>query len=45
MEQNARLALQFASRGYVLENGHIVLAGDSQALLHDEAVKRAYLGG
>ena len=45
VEQNARLALQFASRGYVLENGHIVLAGDSQSLLHDEAVKRAYLGG
>ena len=45
VEQNARLVLQFASRGYVLENGHIVLAGDSQSLLHDEAVKRAYLGG
>jgi branched-chain amino acid transport system ATP-binding protein len=45
VEQNARLALQFASRGYVLENGHIVLAGDSQALLHDENVKKAYLGG
>jgi branched-chain amino acid transport system ATP-binding protein len=45
VEQNARLALQFASRGYVLENGHIVLAGESRALLHDEAVKKAYLGG
>jgi branched-chain amino acid transport system ATP-binding protein len=45
VEQNARLALQFASRGYVLENGHIVLAGNSQALLHDEGVKKAYLGG
>ncbi len=45
VEQNARLALQFASRGYVLENGHIVLQGDSRDLLHDEGVKKAYLGG
>ena len=45
VEQNARLALQFASRGYVLETGHIVLAGDSPSLLHDENVKKAYLGG
>ena len=45
VEQNARLALQFASRGYVLENGHIVLAGDSHSLLHDENVRKAYLGG
>ncbi|HBI15348.1 MAG TPA: ABC transporter ATP-binding protein [Desulfobulbaceae bacterium] len=45
VEQNARLALHFAARGYVLENGHIVLEGSSQALLHDERVKKAYLGG
>lgn len=45
VEQNARLALQFASRGYVLENGHIVLSGDSRSLLHDENVQKAYLGG
>jgi branched-chain amino acid transport system ATP-binding protein len=45
VEQNARLALQFASRGYVLENGQIVLEGDSRSLLHDKGVKKAYLGG
>ena len=45
VEQNARLALRFASRGYVLENGHIVLEGDSRSLLHDEGIKKAYLGG
>ncbi|MFZ5796867.1 MAG: ABC transporter ATP-binding protein [Desulfobulbaceae bacterium] len=45
VEQNARLALQFASRGYVLENGHIVLAGGSRSLLHDNNVQKAYLGG
>jgi branched-chain amino acid transport system ATP-binding protein len=45
VEQNARLALQFASRGYVLENGHLVLAGSSGDLLEDPEVKKAYLGG
>jgi len=45
VEQNARLALQFASRGYVLENGHLVLAGSSAELLEDPEVKKAYLGG
>ena len=45
VEQNARLALRFASRGYVLENGHIVLEGNSRSLLHDKGVKKAYLGG
>ena len=34
-----------AGRGYVLETGHIVLAGTAQDLHGDEAVKRAYLGG
>jgi branched-chain amino acid transport system ATP-binding protein len=45
VEQNARLALKFARRGYVIENGHIVLAGDSHALSKDPEVKKAYLGG
>ena len=45
VEQNARLALQFAQRGYVLENGNIVLEGSSEELLSDPEVKKAYLGG
>ncbi len=45
VEQNARLALQFASRGYVLENGNLVLEGPSAGLLEDPEVKKAYLGG
>jgi branched-chain amino acid transport system ATP-binding protein len=45
VEQNARLALQFAQRGYVLENGNMVLEGPSQGLLEDPEVKKAYLGG
>jgi branched-chain amino acid transport system ATP-binding protein len=44
VEQNARLALQFAQRGYVLENGNLVLEGPSQELLEDPDVKKAYLG-
>jgi branched-chain amino acid transport system ATP-binding protein len=45
VEQNARLALKFAQRGYVIENGHIVLEGQSGSLLNDPEVKKAYLGG
>ena len=45
VEQNARMALQFASRGYVLENGRVVLEGRSGELLVDPRVKKAYLGG
>lgn len=45
VEQNARMALQFAQRGYVLENGSLVLAGDSRELLENSEVKNAYLGG
>ena len=45
VEQNARLALQFARRGYVLENGRLVLEGPSDDLLADPEVKKAYLGG
>jgi branched-chain amino acid transport system ATP-binding protein len=45
VEQNARLALKFAQRGYVLENGLIALKGEAQDLLEDPEVKKAYLGG
>ncbi len=44
VEQNARLALKFAQRGYVLENGHLVLEGNADDLLNDPQVKQAYLG-
>jgi branched-chain amino acid transport system ATP-binding protein len=44
VEQNARLALKFARRGYVIENGYIVLEGASKDLLSDPEVKKAYLG-
>ena len=45
VEQNARLALQFADRGYVLETGNVVLEGVADDLLEDPEVKKAYLGG
>ena len=45
VEQNARMALQFAQRGYVLENGNLVLQGISEELLANPEVKQAYLGG
>jgi branched-chain amino acid transport system ATP-binding protein len=45
VEQNARMALQFASRGYVLENGRVVLEGTSADLRASPKVKQAYLGG
>jgi len=45
VEQNARMALRFAQRGYVLETGQIVLEGTSDELAADPEVKKAYLGG
>ncbi len=45
VEQNAQMALSIAARGYVLETGRIVTAADAQDLLHDDAVRKAYLGG
>ena len=45
VEQNAYAALQIANRGYVLENGQIVLSGKAKDLASDEKVKKAYLGG
>jgi len=44
IEQNAYEALTLADRGYVLENGHIVLEGTGEELLGNEEVKTAYLG-
>ena len=45
VEQNAQMALQVASRGYILQTGRIVLADSSAALAANEQVKKAYLGG
>lgn len=45
VEQNARLALRLAHRGYVTETGRISLEGTAQDLLSDEQVKRIYLAG
>ena len=45
VEQNARMALKFARRGYVLESGNVVLEGPSDELLENSEVKKAYLGG
>jgi branched-chain amino acid transport system ATP-binding protein len=44
VEQNVAQTLRVSSRAYVIENGGIVLQGASQQLLHDPAVKAAYLG-
>jgi len=44
VEQNARLALELAHRGYVMESGAITLSGKSADLLNDSRVKEAYLG-
>jgi branched-chain amino acid transport system ATP-binding protein len=45
VEQNASLALRIAHRGYVLQTGRIVLEGSAEQLLHDPAIRDAYLGG
>jgi branched-chain amino acid transport system ATP-binding protein len=44
VEQNARLALKMADRGYVLETGKVILEGDATELLENNEVQRAYLG-
>jgi branched-chain amino acid transport system ATP-binding protein len=44
VEQNARQALKLAHRGYVLETGLLTVAGTAEELMHDPAVKDAYLG-
>ena len=45
VEQNARMALQVANRGYVLETGRIILSDEADRLLTNDSVKKAYLGG
>ena len=45
VEQNAAAALKIANRGYVMENGKIVLEDDAKALLKSEEIKKKYLGG
>jgi len=45
VEQNANMSLHIASRGYVLETGHIVLSGTGKELMGNPRVKEAYLGG
>jgi branched-chain amino acid transport system ATP-binding protein len=45
VEQDVQIALERADRGYVLENGRIVLEGPGAELLHSEKVRVAYLGG
>ena len=44
VEQNAKKALSVADRAYVLETGKIVLSGDASELIHNEEIKKAYLG-
>lgn len=44
VEQNAKLALEVASRGYILENGRVTLEGQGSKLAENEHVQRAYLG-
>lgn len=44
VEQNAQAALSLADHGHVMEVGKIVLSGTGEHLLHDESVRKAYLG-
>ena len=44
VEQNAKMALSISDRAYVLETGLISMSGRAQDLLHDDKVRRAYLG-
>jgi branched-chain amino acid transport system ATP-binding protein len=44
VEQNALMALSIASRGYVLETGEIALADSAESLMHDDMVRKVYLG-
>jgi len=45
VEQNARLALKLADKGYVLETGQVVLEGPSSILRNNDHIRKAYLGG
>lgn len=44
VEQNAKMALSISDRAYVIETGNIILEGKAQDLLHNDSVKKAYLG-
>ncbi|CCD38211.1 Branched-chain amino acid transport ATP-binding protein LivF (TC 3.A.1.4.1) [Candidatus Paraburkholderia kirkii UZHbot1] len=44
VEQNARLALQAANRGYVMDSGTVTMSGDAKVMLDDPKVRAAYLG-
>ena len=44
VEQNARMALKFSHRGYVLETGRVTMTDDAAVLLNDPRVRAAYLG-
>ena len=44
VEQNAKVALKIADRGYVLETGRIVLSGTAEELMQSQDIQRAYLG-
>ena len=44
VEQNAKAALRVADRGYIIETGRIILEGETQDLLNNKEVQRAYLG-
>jgi len=44
VEQNVFLSLRVSSRGYVIERGKKILEGESEALLHNPGVEKAYLG-
>lgn len=45
VEQNARMALTVANRGYVLETGRVAISDSASVLLNNDIVKKAYLGG
>jgi branched-chain amino acid transport system ATP-binding protein len=45
VEQNSRMTLSISHRAYALSTGAVVLSGESKALMGDERIKAAYLGG
>jgi len=44
VEQNAKLSLEAADRGYVMDSGAVIMSGNADDMLHDPRVKAAYLG-
>ena len=44
IEQDVQRTLEITNRAYVIENGHVVLEGSSSELLHEDLIKKAYLG-